>query len=277
MLSDSRRLSFTDAAGRPAADLGALLARCFARYRYPPPPDPERAMAERLASEDLELPLSVIALDGQAAEVGLSLLARRGEETWCGGFGLAVSVRGKGLARRLMDEQVARARAAGAALMRLEVLHGNDRALRTYLRTGFVIVRDVGLWRGDTAGGATGPGPAGRAGDAAERLAELAGVRHTWRRHPETLRRLALRPGVRGAVWPTAAAMWRPLPRGGTHLMGLAAVDETSAAAALIELLPHLGAPVTLLDEPLGTPVDAVLPTFGFVAFDAQHELELAL
>lgn len=142
-------LAFASAVGMSAAEIGGVLVASFAGYRYPPSPDPEGAMLERLATEDLRLDASIIARDGGGAAAGLSLLAVRGPDSWCGGFGLVPAFRGRGLAAAMMREQARRAAAAGARRMRLEVLEGNEPALRAYLRTGFRRVRDIGLWRRD--------------------------------------------------------------------------------------------------------------------------------
>ena len=57
-------LAFASAVGMSAAEIGGVLVASFAGYRYPPSPDPEGAMLERLATEDLRLDASVIARDG---------------------------------------------------------------------------------------------------------------------------------------------------------------------------------------------------------------------
>jgi RimJ/RimL family protein N-acetyltransferase len=267
---------FTTAAGMSAVELAELLVASFAGYRYPPAPDPPAQMRERLATEDLRLDASVVALDGRGRQVGLSLLAARGEESWCGGFGLVPGVRGRRLAGVMMVEQARLAAAAGARRLRLEVLEGNEPALRAYLGAGFRRVRDVGLWRRD---GRQVPGapplPERPAADVARALAGLATVRHAWQRQPATLGRLAARPGVRGAVWPNAAAIWRAAPWGGTMLLSVVASGDAAARAALGALTEGLPSPLTLFNEPEGTPVDRALRPLGFTRYDRQHELVL--
>jgi RimJ/RimL family protein N-acetyltransferase len=270
-------LRFTSAEGLSAAELGALLVAAFAGYRYPPAPDPAASMAERLETEDLDASASVMALDDAGQRVGLSLLAVRGADSWCGGFGLVPGVRGRGHAVEMMREQARRAAAAGAARLRLEVLEGNVPALRAYARAGFRRVRDVGLWRHDgrPRRRSTAAVPTVDAGAAAEALARLARVRHTWQREPATLRRLAGRPGAAGAVWEHAAALWRSAPWGGTQLLGVAAAAPDDAGSALAALVGGLPAPVVLFNEPGGTSVDAALGETGFFRYDRQHELAL--
>jgi len=269
-------LEYVSAAGLSAADLGGLLVAAFAGYRYPPAPDPAASMAERLETEDLDTAASVVALDGATRRVGISLLAVRGEDSWCGGFGLVPAVRGQGHAARMMAEQARRAAEAGAVRLRLEVLEGNIPALRAYATAGFERVRDVGLWRHDGRARRRGADlPTVPSADGADARARFAGVRHTWQREPATLRRLAGRPGTVAAVWDGAAALWRSAPWGGTQLLGVAAVGAEEAAAALEALVGGLPTPVVLFNEPTGTPVDAVLAETGFVRYDRQHELAL--
>jgi ribosomal protein S18 acetylase RimI-like enzyme len=259
-----------------AAELGELLVASFAGYRYPPARDPPAAMTERLATEDLDLAASVVAIDDRGERAGLSLLALRGRDAWCGGFGLVPALRGRGLARAMMAEQARRAGEAGAERLRLEVLEGNEPALRAYRSVGFRRVRDLGLWRHD--GGASGSReaiPEVPAAGAADALGVLAGVRHTWQREPATLRLAAHRPGVRGALWAGAAALWRPAPWGGTLALSVSAIDRAAARVALKALVGGLPGPITLFNEPVDTPVHNVLWVAGFMRYDGQHELSL--
>jgi GNAT superfamily N-acetyltransferase len=269
-------VTFASAEGMGAAELGRILVASFAGYRYPPSPDPEASMAERLATEDLRLDASVIALDADGAPAGLSLLAVRGPDSWCGGFGLTPPLRGQGLAAVMMREQARRAVAAGALRLRLEVLEGNEPALRTYLGSGFRVIRDVGLWRRDGRTGAAAPGLPERApADAADAIAGLGGARQVWQREPATLRRLAGRAGVRGATWPAAAALWRAAPWGGTMLLSVVAANAGAAREALAGLTASLTPPLTLFNEPEDTHVSGALRPLGFARYDRQHELLL--
>jgi hypothetical protein len=185
--------------------------------------------------------------------------------------------RRRGVGARMMEEQIQVAEAARVRCLRLEVLHDNDPARRLYAAAGFRRERDVVLWRreGHALGEAELPEVDPPA--AAEAIASLLAGRQTWQRTPTTLRGLARLDGVRGAVWRRAAVMWRTSRGGATALLGIAAVAETAARDALGDLLPHVGPPVTLINEPVGTPAEAALRWFGFVAFDRQQELSLAL
>jgi GNAT superfamily N-acetyltransferase len=260
-----------------AGDLAVLVSACFADTRYPPAADASREMRERIDSEAIDLARSVVARSADGAAVGVSLLALRGRDAWCGGFGVVPGARGRGVGASMMEEQIRLAEAGGARRLRLEVLHDNDRAMRLYTAAGFRRERDVVLWRREGHSLAEGRLPEVDPSAATDAIASLLAVRQTWQRTPATLRRLATVEGVRGAVWRRAAAIWRPSRGGATSLLGIAAVAETAARDALGDLLPHLDPPVTLINEPVGTPAEAALRWFGFIAFDRQQELSLSL
>jgi ribosomal protein S18 acetylase RimI-like enzyme len=273
----SEQVRFEPAAAMSAGELAVLVSACFADTRYPPAADAGQEMQERIESEDIDLSRSVVARSADGAAIGVSLLAVRGQEAWCGGFGVVPSARGRGVGANMMEAQIRRAEAAGARHLRLEVLHDNDRAMRLYTAAGFRRERDVVLWRRE--GHALGEGvlPEVEAPAAADAIATLLAVRQTWQRTPDTLRRLARLDRARGAVWRRAAVLWRPSRGGATSLLGIAAVAETAARDALGDLLPHLDPPITIINEPVGTPAEAALRWFGFVAFDRQQELALSL
>ena len=75
--------------------------------------------------------------------VGLATVGLRGEQACCKGFGVIVPYRGRGLAEPLCEEVIRQARRAGAATLQLGVLKQNERAVRTYLHSGFHISRDL--------------------------------------------------------------------------------------------------------------------------------------
>ena len=260
-----------------AGDLAALVSACFADTRYPPAADASREMAERIDTEEIDLARSLVARSAAGDGVGVSLLALRGEDAWCGGFGVIPTARGRGVGAGMMEAQIQLAEAGGVRRLRLEVLHDNDRAIRLYAAAGFRRERDVVLWRREGHSLGEGALPEVDPPAAADAIASLLAVRQTWQRSPATLRRLATLEGVRGAVWRRAAAIWRPSRGHATSLLSLAAVAETAARDALGDLLPHLDPPVTVINEPVGTPAEAALRWFAFVAFDRQQELSLSL
>src|SRR5205085_12542897 len=101
---------------------------------------------ERIDSEDIDHARSVVARSADGEAVGVSLLALRGQEAWCGGFGVVPGARGRGVGARMIEAQIQMAEAAGARRLRLDVLHDNERAMRLYAAAGFRRERDVVLW-----------------------------------------------------------------------------------------------------------------------------------
>lgn len=74
----------------------------------------------------------------------LALVAPRGPARWrLATMGVRPAARGGGAAQRLLDDLVARARAAGVAALELEVFAQNERALRLYRRHGFEVVHGL--------------------------------------------------------------------------------------------------------------------------------------
>src|SRR5205814_1684809 len=72
-----------------------------------------------------------------------------GDRAWCGGFGVTLPFRGRGLAHELAAAMLDQARQAGARGCGLEVLARNQPALKTYARAGFQTLRDLQVleWR----------------------------------------------------------------------------------------------------------------------------------
>ena len=126
---------------RPATEftvltLSTLMAGAFEGYVVTIPDDPA-AFAARVRAEQIDLHASLIAcMDGEP--VGLGLIARRGEDARLAGMGVRKAWRGQGVARALLDRLLADARARGEARMHLEVIEGNDPAIRLYETAGFV-------------------------------------------------------------------------------------------------------------------------------------------
>lgn len=93
---------------------------------------------------------SIVLLDGERF-AGLSVLGRMGAQGEILGFGVDPDYRGRSLARRLIDEQVDRARSLGLRCITLEVLTENQAARRTYAAAGFRPVRDLLYFSGPLA------------------------------------------------------------------------------------------------------------------------------
>src|SRR5687768_14066445 len=79
-----------------------------------------------MRAEDVDFGASVVAFDEADAPAAVALLAIRGDDSWCGGLGVAPRLRRRGLGRVLMERLIAGARERGLARMRLECIDGND-------------------------------------------------------------------------------------------------------------------------------------------------------
>ena len=73
--------------------------------------------------------------------VGLCLISRRGWSSYVAAAGVAPEYRGAGIARELMQECIRESRARGERRMLLEVIAGNEPAVRLYGKLGFVAKR----------------------------------------------------------------------------------------------------------------------------------------
>lgn len=272
-------LSFTSAAGLSLEALAELFTRSFADYFYPGITSAQ-TLARRVASENIDLLRSVVLrVDDEPA--GVALLARRGERSWCGGFGVTLPHRGKGYAHALAQALIKEAREAGAERFSLEVLTRNERALRVYERAGLKIVRRLLIlsWRPDDSGGPTTPDRLEEA-DPAElvlgQFAALHPVPAAWQREPAALlalpelRGLALREGG------TTLAYAIVQGEGALRLQDFGARDATSAARLIAALQAQAGG-ITSVNEPAESPLTPAFLRAGFLVADEQHEMTMEL
>jgi GNAT superfamily N-acetyltransferase len=131
-----------------AADLGLtelaeVFTAGFAGYVIPFRITPG-ALAERIASEDIDLEASRILWRGRDP-VGLALVARRGWISRVAAMGIRSEARGTGVGRALLARLLDDARARGDRRMRLEVFENNAAARRLYEGGGFrTVTRLVG-------------------------------------------------------------------------------------------------------------------------------------
>lgn len=116
-----------------------------------------RAQTElHLSTNDVDRHASPLWLDGEQG-VAAALLGVRGERGWIGGFGLVPELRGRGLARALLDEVLVAARERGLRSLQLEALVDNLPAIRTYERGGFEATRRLVSYQIDAPGIVDGP------------------------------------------------------------------------------------------------------------------------
>lgn len=274
-------VSFRSAAEFSLTQLAELYTAMFADYAYPIAVD-AAWLAGRIVPEDLDLAASpVICVAGQA--VGLAVLARRGRSANCAGFGITPPFRGRGLARRLVDEFVARAQALHVTDITLMVLADNLPAVQAYRRVGFVATRRLHWYDGRPQLSHTGAAAAidTRAiPDVLDRAAAAAlrGAVPFWQSADQTLARL---PGL--SAWTVEqngrlqglALLQPPAIRGAAHLHRLMAADEAAATAliaAIAAVTPRLSA-----NEADDSPWHAVLQSAGLTVTHVRCDMRLSL
>ena len=212
---------------------------------------------------------------------GVVLLAFRGERAWIGGFGVVPEFRGRGLARRYLDETLAIARSAGASSVELEVLVHNRPAVRLYEVAGFDRMDEVVVWTRDPlrppAPGDDVPGL--RAYDARAVAALARTPASCWQREPESVAAAApFEAIVVGAHdSPDAYAFVRRGER--ASIVDARAHDPAAASALLAALDARIAAhPAALVNEPArGALHDAFVAHPQWREFGRQYRMRLAL
>ena len=259
---------------------------------------------EHVRSGSVDLDRSLVAFAG-ADPVGIALLGVRPEpggpgareRGWVGGFGIAPSHRGLGLAAPLATDLLDVARRSGMTRVVLEVLTPNLAARRAYERVGFRVERRLvvlsGTLREDGA-----PHTGGRVLDVGSR--EAAAIRAgvlgripgtavqpwgrewgylTWRRDDV----VAL---AGPAMAPTAAVVARVSTPAASSTRGPArlavrtatAVDERAAREAVGALARRFaGCTAGVVNEPEGSPLLPALMAAGLGEVLAQHEMTVEL
>ena len=266
-------VTFTAADSFTLGDLAPLWNRGYEAYSVPLVLDVAQ-LGWHITRSDIARSQSVVGLvDG--APFGLSLAAMRGTSAWIGGFGIAMEHRRKGLAMRLMAEQLTRLRKAGMRQVRLEVIDANP-AREVYRRNGFAEIRELQAWAGVPRGEA-----AALEEIATDELARahprLHGQAPSWRRQLPTLLHdveagsnvLALRRG--GAVAAFAVAE----PRGERLMVHDAAAADAEAGRGLLAGLGRRwpGLKVRLVDEPATSPLAEAARASGLATDLTQVEM----
>jgi ribosomal protein S18 acetylase RimI-like enzyme len=129
---------------RPAL-LGAFL-EAFGDYAVNVGEVTERWLDVRCVKNAVDFDASVGAFDGDRM-VGFTLIGidkRQGERiAYDAATGIVPDHRGQGLARRMFDHALPGLRERGVTSFLLEVLQGNEPAIRAYTRAGFEVVREL--------------------------------------------------------------------------------------------------------------------------------------
>jgi len=224
-----------------------------------------------IAANDVDPASSPLWLDHAGHVMGLGLVARRGPRAWIGGFGIAPAWRGRGLALGLVEACLAHARAAdisgvGAREIELEVLAGNDRAIRSYERAGFRQTAELASFAGAIAPDDRGAGPR----DAAALLRRSLAMT-CWQRAPQSLAHM---PGLEAVALDDDTFLLF------TRVEGAVAIRHLAAARAdeIARLLAATGGRTArLINEPAGSPVATGLAALGFEVFIRQHQMRMTL
>ena len=236
-------------------------------------------LREHLTTHAVDLGLSpVVVEDGPAA---FSLVGRRGSTAWIGGMGTTPDRRRRGLGETALRAAVASAAEAGATVVDLEVIVGNDRAIALYEKLGFARVRELVVGQLDA-------GVSARAGsdtvatldvDAAQSwIAAHRPSPEPWQRSDAAITGLrergadlyaleVSRAGVRAG-----AALLRE-QEGITALLQIAATDADAAGTLLAAAAADR--PLRVLNAPAGEPAAVALAALNARIVVHQHEMRL--
>jgi len=238
----------------------------------------EQRFARHLRRANVDLGVSKVLMAG-GKPAGLSLVGRREARAYLAGFGIVRAQRRRGLARLLIEVQLAALPAAGVRELVLEVIEQNP-ARTLYGRAGFEAIRPLELLEGtlDT-----------RAIEAvALDVADLAAVhprcsavaRPTWRRELPTVldavtHENAAAIGVHRGGTVVAYAVLPEAARHDGTLLDAAAIDE-AAAHALLDMLScaRPGTCWRLVDEPGNSPFFHAAHARGLVPVMRQIEMK---
>jgi ribosomal protein S18 acetylase RimI-like enzyme len=270
-------VTFAAADALTLGELTPLVNRAYEAYFVPLSYDVAH-IAWHLTRSDIERSKSVVGyVDGQP--FGVSLAGVRGKRAWIGGFGIAVEHRRKGLAIRLMAEQIARLRAAGIAEVGLEVIEQNP-ARELYRRCGFAETRELLVFGGAAKGEAAELQDVSTA-ELCRAHSRLHAEPPAWRRQVPTLVNdveagadpLALRRDGKivafAVVEPKQDRLW---------VHDAAAADVQAAGLLLGGLAARWpGLDLRLIDEPPGTPLAQAALAAGMTVGLKQVEMTARL
>lgn len=257
------------ASNRSNAELAALFTAGYEGYYMPLAID-EAAFSYMAATWDYDLGESLIAADA-GADVGLCMLAVRGEDAWIGGVGIVAGRRGEGIGKELMRAAEENARARGVKRLWLEVLVQNEPAIGLYEKLGYEHVRELEVWSlGDlVALNNYLPVPVTAVH---ERIRRERSEREPWQRSDETVANLE---DVEALESERGAVLFRRTAERVSLLQAVAA-DE-AAARELLQSLPAAATSLNWLNGPAGDPFNAAIAALGGTQSARQHEMVLDL
>jgi GNAT superfamily N-acetyltransferase len=270
-------IEYAPAATLSLEALAELFTRSFEQYFYPATVS-AADLSWRVRVEDIDLWRSLVLRVG-GEDAGVALLSIRPGAAWCGGFGVTLPRRGRGLAHGLAAEMVAQALEAGVARLRLEVLTRNQRAYKTYERAGFRVTRDLLIVEWRREGRPPFAPPEVRAADYRLLLRSFDALHPhepAWQRDlPSLLTRGPLQGYALGdPEQPRAYALVQPLGEDIARVVDLAA-DDAEAAGEVLTALQARFVRVSSVNEPEGSPQALALLAAGFAEVDRQHEMDI--
>lgn len=258
----------------------------YSGYEVPTHLD-EATFAFMAALSDFDLSRSVIGYEVDRV-AAMAMLALRGERSWIGGMGVAPEFRGRGYGADAMRAVMANARAAGARVMHLEVLHRNAPAIRIYEALGFQRTRGLVVWLIEPE--APPPGALMEAtivpldhGAALDVIDHWITDRAPWQRAAESIAHLPQTPAALGVMreGSLAGAVVYRAASGRVSFLALAAREPHREATldALVAAvrMRHPVEPARFLNLPEGDPAEPVFVRLGAREEARQIEMRLAL
>lgn len=238
----------------------------------------EPQLSHWMEAGSFDLSRSLVLMDDQSP-AGFSFLGVRGVRGWIGGFGISPDYRGKGLAGQLFRDHVALFRESGLESVHLEVLVENW-AQKVYAGAGFTVSRRLSILQGTLPRLSPQEGQGVQEGSPDQLLAlspRLHGAHPpVWQREPASLtvsmpaNSHALYTGPEGE--PTGYLLYQAVSERVRVVDAAGGPAEAQALlAGLASRFPDL--PVSVVNEPDGSPFHAALLAMGCAEARAQWEM----
>ena len=229
-----------------------------------------RSYADFVRRNDVDLSRAISTFEG-ARLAGTIAFAQRGQRAWLALMGVAPDLRGQGYGRKLFGAAVDAVRTSGAKRIEFEVVQRNNPAINMYRSFGFEPIDELLVWARASVRSADGrldfrTFSEGAVGRIARRPSTC------WQREPRSVaaaREIAL-------VQCEGAYAYVRMRDEHAVLLDAGARDEDAARALLAELAARVPYDLTLVNEPVSSPLSAALARAGWGVVDRQHRMALA-